>query len=218
MSEKGITEELVGSGVLKSQNIINAFYHVDRQDFVLPEYKEKAYLNQPLPILHGQTISQPWTVAFMLELLKPQTGQKILDIGLGSGWQAGLLAYIVSHDDDDEEVAINERGLIISVEIVPEVFEFGRKNLAKYNFLKDRIVETHCVNGVKGFGEKAPFDRIIVAASGDKVPSVWQEQLKIGGRLVTPCGNRVVLYKKITDKDFEIERYDGFLFVPLVDE
>ena len=93
---KYLIKELMAEGILKTPSIIEAFEKVDRKDFVPEELKDKAYLNTPLPIGYGQTISQPLTVAFMLELLQPQAGDKVLEIGSGSGWQTALLAHMVS--------------------------------------------------------------------------------------------------------------------------
>jgi len=198
-------KELVDGGILKTPAIIDAFNKIDRKDFVPDELKDKAYLNAPLPIGHGQTISQPLTVAFMLELLQPEKGNKILEIGFGSGWQTALLAEI-----------IGDSGKVYAVEFVPELAEFGRKNIAKYGFIKRGIVEPHSFNAVKGFPEKAPFDRIISAATGDEIPLAWKEQLKIGGRLVAPVKGSIVSLTKKSKTEFKAEEYPGFAFVPLV--
>src|SRR3989344_1328532 len=107
---KPLIDPLVLSGVLKSRGIIEAFQRVDRADFVPDEFRDSAYVDEPLPIGYGQTISQPWTVAFMLELLAPEGGESILDIGSGSGWQTALLAYIVSHDHEGTELSENRWG------------------------------------------------------------------------------------------------------------
>ena len=190
---------------MKTPSIIDAFEKVDRKDFVTEELKDKAYLNTPLPIGYGQTISQPLTVAFMLELLQPEKGNRVLEIGSGSGWQTALLAHIVSGE-----------GKVFAAELIPELMAFGRKNVAKYDFIKKGIVEFHSFNAVKGFPEKAPFDRIISAASGMELPAAWKEQLKVGGRIVAPVKDAIHLLIKKSETEFEESIYPGFAFVPLI--
>ena len=190
---------------MKTPSIIDAFEKVDRKDFVPEELKDKAYLNTPLPIGYGQTISQPLTVAFMLELLQPEKGNRVLEIGSGSGWQTALLAHIVSGG-----------GKVFAAELIPELMAFGRKNVAKYDFIKKGIVEFHSFNAVKGFPEKAPFDRIISAASGMELPAAWKEQLKVGGRIVAPVKDAIHLLIKKSETEFEESIYPGFAFVPLI--
>ncbi|MCK6462224.1 MAG: protein-L-isoaspartate O-methyltransferase [Candidatus Pacebacteria bacterium] len=218
---KFLIKELVDEGVLKTPAIIDAFNKIDRKDFVPEDLKDKAYLNAPLPIGYGQTISQPLTVAFMLELLQPEKGDKILEIGSGSGWQTALLAHIV-HDvrpatlNDSQRGRSDIYGKVLAVELVPELMEFGRKNVAKYNFYKRKIAEFHCFNAVKGMPENAPFDRIISAAAGEEIPSAWKEQLKTGGRLVAPVKGSIILLTRKSETEFKAEEYPGFAFVPLV--
>lgn len=209
MSMKYLIKELVNEGILKTASIIEAFEKVDRKDFIPEEIKDKAYLNTPLPIGYGQTISQPLTVAFMLELLQPQSGDRVLEIGSGSGWQTALLANIIGAPP-------NKGGKVFALEFVPELMIFGQKNVAKYGFVKNKIAEFHSLNAVNGFPEKAPFDKIISAASGDSLPSAWKEQLKIGGRIVAPIKNSIHLFIKKSEKEFEEDIYHGFAFVPLV--
>ena len=115
-------------GVLKSPQIIAAFLAIDRARFVSDELKAEAYIDEALPIGEGQTTSQPYTVAFMLELLEPQAGEVILDIGSGSGWQTAILAKIAG-----------KTGKVHAVEIIPELCELGRRNVGKYNFVQNGI-------------------------------------------------------------------------------
>ncbi|MBU3926090.1 protein-L-isoaspartate O-methyltransferase [Patescibacteria group bacterium] len=207
---KQMIKDLISSGALKTPRIIEAFQRIDRKDFLLEEYKDEAYVNAPLSIGYGQTISQPLTVAFMLELLQPQEGNKILDIGSGSGWQTALLADIVGD-------SLTCEGRVFAIEIIPELANFGRKNVSKYNFIKKGIVKFFNINGANGLLEEAPFDRIIAAATGEEIPRAWKEQLKIGGRLVAPVKDSIQLLVKKEDNVFEEQSYSGFAFVPFVD-
>ena len=165
----------------------------------------QTYANEPLPIGFGQTISQPWTVAFMLEKLQPAAGQKVLDIGSGSGWQTAFLAQIVG-----------ERGKVIGLELIPELARQSAKNIARYGFIGRRTVELHCLNGAKGFPAAAPFDRIISAAAAERVPSAWLEQLKIDGLLVAPVDSTIVVMEKLAPDKFNTQTFPGFAFVPFV--
>ncbi|MCR4284268.1 MAG: protein-L-isoaspartate O-methyltransferase [Parcubacteria group bacterium] len=213
-----LIEDLVSEGFLKTPRIINAFRHIDRADFVPEELKFEAYVDAPLPIGFGQTISQPLTVAFMLELLDPKPGDKILDIGSGSGWQTALLAFIVSHNDIGEELPADKKGKIISIELIPELEAMGRKNIFKYNFIKKGIVDVHCLNAAKGFPSEAPYEKIIAAASTDEIPKEWENQLKVYGSIVAPIESSLWRYKKKEDGSFEKEEFPGFAFVPFIKE
>ena len=202
---KQLIKNLISSGYLKTPEIINAFYKIDRIDFVPEELKYEAHTNTPLPIGYGQTVSQPLTVAFMLELLQPKSGHKILDVGSGSGWQSVLLACLAG-----------DKGRVIAVERIPELSEFGRNNSKKYNF---KNLEFIIGDGSMGYKKEAPYDRIIVAASAfNKVPVALKNQLKIGGKLVVPVENSIWLIIKKEENKFEEKEFPGFVFVPLVEE
>ena len=212
-----LIEKLIKQGYLKTPLIIEAFRAIKRKDFVPESLKSEADINAPLPIGCGQTISQPLTVAFMLELLQPRPGERILDIGAGSGWQTALLAYCVGSPPAGG-------GKVFAVERIPELVTFGRENVAKYNFLKKGIVKFVEVDASKGLEEQAPFDKIIAAASAEKIPKEWKEQLRFRGRIVTPVKNSIWLLIKNPlrqpadggRKKFDQREFPGFAFVPLV--
>lgn len=204
-----LINQLIEQGYLKSPAIIDAFRKIERSDFVTKEIIKKQgknfidEYNAPLSIGFSQTISQPLTVAFMLELLQPRRGDKILDIGSGSGWQTAMLCQIVGSD-----------GFIYAIELIPELKKFGQDNVSKYNFKNVKFI---CDNASTGLSDKAPFDRIIAAATANEIPKAWKKQLKIGGRIVAPVKNSIwLLIKKAKDK-FEEKEYHGFVFVPLIE-
>jgi len=202
---KKLIKELINEGYLKTPNIIEAFQKIDRRNFVPEELKNEAYFNIPLYIGYGQTISQPLTVAFMLELLQPKEEDKILDIGSGSGWQTALLSQIVG-----------EKGRVFALEIIPALKEFGEKNVSQYNFIQKGITRFYCLNAAEGLPNEAPFDKIIAAASIQKIPTAWKDQLKIGGRMVVPVKEAIYLLIKKEENQFEEQIFPGFVFVPFV--
>ena len=201
-----LIDSLIEQGWLKTPRIIEAFRKIKRVDFLPKDMKDLAEVNGALSIGYGQTISQPLVVAFMLELLQPKPGDKILDIGSGSGWTSALLAHIVSGGELNEKLKMkNEKlsGKIIAIDIVPELVEFGRKNIAKYNFLEKGIAEFICINGSKGYKKEAPFDKILCSAEAREVPQAWKDQLKVGGRIVTPIGSSIWLFVKKSSQQFQ---------------
>ncbi|MBU4299558.1 protein-L-isoaspartate O-methyltransferase [Patescibacteria group bacterium] len=234
-----LIDSLIREGWLKTSAIIDAFRKIKRADFLPEGMKDLAELNEALPIGYGQTISQPLVVAFMLEQLSPEKGDKILDVGSGSGWTTALLAEIVNQQSGNKKLKIkNKKGRVIAIEVIPELKEFGEKNVAKYDFLapyrtessgagiKEGIVEFICTDGSKGYEKEAPFDRILASASAAEIPSAWKEQIKIGGRIVTPIGTSIWLFIKKSPSfakstegeaaEFEEIEYPGFTFVPLI--
>lgn len=202
-----LIDSLIQEGWLKSPRIIEAFRKIQRVDFLPDDIRDLAELNEALPIGFGQTISQPLVVAFMLELLDPQPGEKILDIGSGSGWTSALLGEIVG-----------EGGKVIAIEIIPELKEFGKKNIVKYNFVGKKIVSFVSADGSRGLKRESPFDKILASASAEKLPKAWREQLKIGGRIVTPIGSSIWIFIKKSETEFEEKEYPGFAFVPLIEK
>ncbi|NTV22129.1 MAG: protein-L-isoaspartate O-methyltransferase [Candidatus Yonathbacteria bacterium] len=197
--------QLKERGVLKTPHIIEAFEAIDRAHFVPADKKLEAYQNYPLTIGHGQTISQPETVAFMLELLQPDAEQTILDIGSGSGWQTALLSHIVG-----------QYGNVYGMEIVKELAETAVQNINTYGYITEGRTMILAKSAEHGLPEHAPYDRIIGAATVTHIPEVWTAQLANGGRLVVPVGESIVLLVKHTDERYERHEYPGYLFVPFI--
>src|SRR3989344_1658814 len=178
---KELVENLKLSGVLKPPAIIAAFLRADRKRFVPPEFQKDAYRDAPLPIGKGQTISQPATVAFMFELLQAKPGYRVLDIGFGSGWTAALLSEIVGPG-----------GKVFALEVVPEVYEFGKRNL-----------------------ERAGYKNVTTLLRSGSIA------LAPRGRLVIPVGTpyscSVVLVEKSAAGKIRRTDHPGFAFVPFVE-
>jgi protein-L-isoaspartate(D-aspartate) O-methyltransferase len=201
-----LVNDLIRNGYLKTDSIIEAFERIGRIEFVPKEIESQANVNVALPIGYGQTISQPLVVAFMLELLDPREGQKIMDVGSGSGWTTALLSYIVG-----------QKGKVVSLEIIEELLTIGKKNTDKFGFVKNGIAEFHNVDGNNGFPAQAPYDRILVSASvAGKIPPALKEQLAIGGKMVLPVRDSIIYIEKRAADDFYEERFPGFIFVPLI--
>jgi len=203
MSLETLIHDLTRTSVLKSEAIVDAFTQIDRIDFVPAQYREAAYDDRPLPIAKGQTISQPTTVAFMLELLQVKKGDHVLDVGTGSGWTTALLAYLVGPG-----------GQVYGTERLEELINFGRNNLEKFSFSNVRILNT---KNVLGLPEYSPFDKILVSAASEQLPTKLSGQLKPDGVLVIPIANAIWKISKIDNDTIQTEKYEGFVFVPLIE-
>jgi protein-L-isoaspartate(D-aspartate) O-methyltransferase len=208
-------EYLIRTGYLESDRVKKAMLRIDRIHFVSKEDKHFAYSDNALPIGHGQTISAPAVVAFMLENLDIKEGMKVLEIGTGSGYNCALLAELVG-----------KKGKVISIDVVSELLEQAKeniKNATKSQDPKQKTVNWELVtgDGSAGFKKEAPYDRIIVTAA---MPSFNADnplgrQLTGNGKLIAPVGSRfyqdLILYDKKTGK---IERILPVMFVPLIGE
>jgi protein-L-isoaspartate(D-aspartate) O-methyltransferase len=199
--------ELIGSmivsGVLKTPRIIEAFEEIDRCRFVPLGMHDLCYIDKPLPIGEEQTISQPSTVAFMLELLGPQKGDRVLDIGSGSGWATALLCHIVGLD-----------GGVTGLERIESLVEQGSSNLSQFGFGdRCRIERAGISLGIPG----ERFNRILVSASAKSLPVELIDQLLVGGVLVIPVQNDIMRIIRTQD-GYTKESHHGFVFVPLVVE
>lgn len=200
-SNNQMLNHLIDVEALHSKNIIEAFSVVKRADFVTNESALDVYEDHPLGIGHGQTISQPRTVAMMMEMLSPQAADKVLDIGSGSGWSTALLAHIVG-----------ESGSVVGVERVEELVRFGRANLEKYGFRHAKIVQAGDELGIVG----EEFDRILVSAAAKTFPYELIKQLRVGGKLVIPIQNSIFEIVKKEGGEFSAKEHYGFTFVPLI--
>jgi protein-L-isoaspartate(D-aspartate) O-methyltransferase len=189
---------------------------VPRELFVPEAYRDEAYDDTPLPIGYGQTISAPSIVAYMIELLDPEPGMKVLEVGAGSGYAAAVLAEIVAPEDAPE----NKRGIVYAIERIPELAEFARRNLEKAGY-SDRVIVI-VGDGTKGYSEEAPYDRILVSAAAPRVPEPLLEQLSRGGKMVIPLGDLWAqsLYVIVKDLNGQIRRIRDIdvIFVPLIGE
>lgn len=197
-----LVDHLISSGVLRSPSLINAFKKCDRILFIPDAFYPYAYEDRPLPIGRAQTISQPYTVAIMLELLQPNIGDKILDIGSGSGWTTALLT-----------TAVGVSGYVEGIEIVPELVEYGRNSLQKMGI--DNASITQSSSSILGKPGEI-FDRILVSASSPEIPDTLFDQLKPNGRLVVPVQNSIWCLTKKEDGTVDGYELPGFQFVPLI--
>jgi protein-L-isoaspartate(D-aspartate) O-methyltransferase len=204
VSEVSYTRSMIGRDKL-SDRVMQAMHKVPREAFVPEALKPFAFDNGPLSIGHGQTISQPYIVALMTDLLEPEPGDTILEIGTGSGYQTAVLSQVVKQ--------------VYSMEIIPALSEAAQQRLQQQHY---NNIETRIGNGYLGWPEHAPYDGIIVTAAASHIPPALVEQLKPGGHLVIPVGlpyfhQELMRVSKKADGSTETENILGVAFVPLVD-
>lgn len=182
--KKAMIELLIERGIVDNR-VIEAMKKIPREDFVPEKYKAEAYEDGPLPIGYGQTISQPYIVAYMTQELNLTGKEKVLEIGFGSGYQTAILAELAKE--------------IYSIEIVPGVYEFGKSNLSKMGY---KNVFLKLGDGRTGWKDKAPFDCILAAAAPESLPQELVSQLKENGRMVIPIGeiHNQILYTYVKQK------------------
>ena len=203
---KGLRKQLVATLIAKgitNAAVLEAIGSIPRHLFMDSSFLDHAYQDKAFPIAASQTISQPYTVAFQSELLEVKAGDKILEIGTGSGYQTAVLCLLGAH--------------VYSIERQLELFKKTNKFLPKIGYVAKRLIFG---DGYKGLKDDAPFDSIIVTAGAPFVPKPLLAQLKIGGRLVIPVGDEaqiMTLYIRKGPKEFEKHELGNFKFVPLLE-
>ncbi len=179
-----------------------AFEAIDRAGFLRPSYRSQARENRPLPIGHGQTNSQPSTVAAMLRLLSVAAGHRVLDVGSGSGWTSALLGHLVGPG-----------GRVHAVELLEDLVAWSRDNVSQYSM---PWVEIHQAEPpVLGLPEYAPFDRILVSAEAGQLPASLVDQLDAEAIMVAPIAGRLCSVRKHRDGGYSVRRHGHYRFVPL---
>jgi protein-L-isoaspartate(D-aspartate) O-methyltransferase len=197
-----MVEEQIKARGVKDEAVLAAMARVPRHLFVPEDVQPFAYEDRPLPIGRDQTISQPYIVAYMTEMLRASKADTVLEIGTGSGYQAAVLSGLVRE--------------VLSIEIVPELADRARRVLAENGY---RNVQVRTGDGYRGWPERAPFERIIVTAAPPQIPGALIDQLAVGGRMVVPVGTalqEMVIVTKRADGTVSQERTIGVRFVPMV--
>jgi len=201
--ERMVRYQIEARGI-SQPDVLRAIRSTPRHLFVTDLLRSDAYQDRPLPIGYGQTMSQPYVVALMTELLEPSKQQKVLEIGTGSGYQAAVLAAIA--------------GRVFTIEIVPQLAEWATAVLKSLGI---RNVTVRCGDGYQGWTEEAPFDRIILTAAPPEIPPALLSQLKLGGKLVAPVGaspfvQNLVVVDKLADGSVRKRSVIPVAFVPMV--
>jgi protein-L-isoaspartate(D-aspartate) O-methyltransferase len=196
-----MVRQIEAEGV-RNRVVLDVMRQVPRHLFVPADQRPHAYDNRPLPIGFDQTISQPYIVAYMTDVLRPAGGQRVLEIGTGSGYQAAVLSRLVRE--------------VYTIEIVPELAERARRTLAE---MGARNIQVRAGNGYLGWPEQAPFDRIIVTAAPPELPQALVDQLAVGGILVVPVGTlrqEILIVIKTATGVTEQQRTIPVRFVPMI--
>jgi protein-L-isoaspartate(D-aspartate) O-methyltransferase len=201
----GMVKHQIEERGIHNSRVLKVMLEVPRHLFVPKGMEAHAYDDNPLSIGHGQTISQPYIVALMTELLELSGKEKVLEIGAGSGYQAAILSRLAKK--------------VMTIERVKELAEKTGKFLKKQGYSNVKVVHG---DGTKGYAKEAPYDAIIVTAAAEKLPPALKEQLKVGGRLVAPVGpsfnQELIKIRKIGKDKYNAQSFGGVIFVPLIAE
>ena len=198
-----IEDQIIKRGI-QDQRVLDIMSSIDRQKFISEEYAQSANDDGPLPIGHGQTISQPFIVAFMSENLKIDASHKVLEIGTGSGYQSAVLSNLSNH--------------VHTIEIIDELAKEASSRLKEFGY---NNITVHCGDGNKGLPEEAPFDRIMVTAAPEEIPEILVDQLSEGGMMILPMGEEfdiqhLWVVRKEGDGSIKKEKVLPVRFVPMV--
>ncbi len=180
-----LTRMLIEGGFIRTKKVSDAFLRFDRKDFVREEDQRWAYEDTPLQIGNDSTISQPSTVAMMLELLHLEEGDNVLEIGTGSGWEACIISYCIG------------KGKLTTIEIDPDIMEFGKANIKKYGI---KNIKSILGDGSKGYAQNGPYNKIIFSVAAPTIRKDVLAQLKNGGRLIAPIGTGHLQTMKLIEK------------------
>ena len=210
---QSLIKSLINEGILRSSQVIRAMQLVSRESFLPENMSQYASADCPLSIGMGQTVSAPHMVAIMNEALELAVGQRVLEVGAGSGWHAATVAEVVAPNDKSKE----EWGHVYTVEIIASLAEYARNNLSKAGF-GNRVTIIHR-DGSLGYAEQAPYDRVLVTAAAPNLPPPLIEQLKDNGVMVIPIGNTFMFQSLIRVRkgkgQIKEENLGGVAFVPL---
>ena len=203
---EAMVERQIASRGIREPRILEAFRAVPREEFLAPDYRDIAYGDHPLPIEAGQTISQPYIVALMIQAAEMKFGDRVFEVGAGSGYAAAVMSRIA--------------GEVIAIERQPDLVKVAQERMQRLGYDNVRILEG---DGTRGWPAEAPYDAILAAASGSHVPPAWLEQLADGGRIVMPVGEPSFVQKliKVTKGPagkLITEELGAVRFVPLIGE
>jgi protein-L-isoaspartate(D-aspartate) O-methyltransferase len=209
-NREDLVSNLLNRGYVKTKPVEDAMKKVPREEFMTPETKSYAYLDRPIPLQDGQTISAPHMVAIICEILALKKGMQVLEIGTGFGYNAAVVAEIIGPE-----------GHVYTIERIENL-----KNIAEQNLRRTGYSENVTVifgDGTKGYEEKSPYDRIYATASAPKIPEPLKTQLQIGGRLLSPIGRdtsvqELLCLKRINENEYKSYNLGGVVFVPMIGE
>ncbi|RNC66184.1 protein-L-isoaspartate(D-aspartate) O-methyltransferase [Proteiniphilum sp. X52] len=197
---KKLAKELRKKGI-SDERVLTAIGNVPRHSFIDEQLWAYAYQDRPLPIESGQTISQPFTVAYQTQLLQPQAGEKVLEVGTGSGYQAAILCEMEAE--------------VYTIERYHNLYQTAQETLNKLGYYPHLFFG----DGFEGLPEHAPFDKILITAAPEKIPEKLLQQLRVGGWMVVPVGGRagqkMTVIRRVSENEFKESEHGDFIFVPM---